>query len=163
MNKFEKVSYENYYDAGNPHDAKDEWEKIKLPKRGTSGSAGYDFFAPFDFVLGVGETIRFNTGIRILLDDDKFLMLCPRSGLGFKYRIQLDNTLGIIDSDYFFSDNEGQISVKLTNDGHEGKQVVIQQGEAFMQGIILPYFKTCDDNVENIRNGGFGSTDEKGC
>lgn len=26
----------------------DMWENIKLPKRSTSGSAGYDFFAPFD-------------------------------------------------------------------------------------------------------------------
>ena len=31
----------------------------------------------------------------------------PRSGLGFKFRLQLNNTVGIIDSDYYNSDNEG--------------------------------------------------------
>lgn len=166
MNKFEKVSYEKYfYCPQNAHqtcyNTKDEWTHLQLPKRGTCGSAGYDFFSPFDFSLSPGETIQFKTGIRVWLDNDKFLMLCPRSGLGFKYRVQLDNTVGIIDSDFVLSDNCGQISVKLTNDGKEGKNVVIRQGEAFMQGIILPYFKTDDDVADAIRNGGFGSTDKK--
>ena len=37
-----------------------------------------------------------------------------RSSLGFKYRLQLNNTVGIIDSDYFFSDNEGHIFYQTT-------------------------------------------------
>ena len=45
----------------------------------------------------------------------------PRSGLGFKYRLQLNNTVGIIDSDYFYSDNEGHIFSKITNDSNENK------------------------------------------
>lgn len=161
MNKFEKVSYNQYCDLENVWSRKDEWENIRLPVRSTAGSAGYDFFAPFSFVLNVGDTIRIKTGIRVQLDEDKFLMICPRSGLGFKYRIQLDNTIGVIDSDYFFSDNEGQISVKLTNDGRGGESVSIKKGEAFVQGIIVQYFKTCDDISSKVRNGGFGSTDNK--
>ena len=47
--------------------------------------------------------------------------MLSRSGLGFKFRLQLNNTVGIIDSDYFYSDNEGHIFAKLTNDTNENK------------------------------------------
>lgn len=94
----------------------------------------------------------------MLLDEDKFLAIYPRSGLGFKYRMQLDNTVGIADSDYSGSDNEGHIFVKITNDGREDKTIHINKGEAFAQGIITQYFVTIDDETNGIRNGGFGST-----
>lgn len=86
-------------------------------------------------------------------------MCLPRSGLGFKYRLQFDNSVGIIDSDYSRSDNEGHIFAKLTNDGREGKTVSIKQGQAFMQGIINRYFVVDEDATEGVRNGGFGSSD----
>lgn len=121
-------------------------------------SAGYDFFAPFSFALKPGETIKIPTGIRVLLDEDKFLALYPRSGLGFKFRLQLDNTVGIIDADYSGSDNEGHIFAKITNDGKNGRTVSVAQGQAFMQGVIQQYFKVEGDTADDIRNGGFGST-----
>lgn len=159
MNKFEKVSFEQYANSiGGDVDLHTEYENIKLPKRATTGSAGYDFFAPFDFELDVGETIKIPTGIRVLLDSDKFLAIYPRSGLGFKYRLQLDNSVGVVDSDYSWSDNEGHIFIKITNDGREGKTIHINKGEAFAQGIITQYFVTIDDETNSIRNGGFGST-----
>ena len=72
--------------------------------------------------------------------------------------MQLNNTVGIIDSDYYFSDNEGHIFAKITNDSNENKTVVISKQTSFMQGIFVEYGITVDDNVEAIRNGGFGST-----
>ena len=86
------------------------------------------------------------------------LKLYPRSGLGFKYRLQLNNTVGIIDSDYYNSDNEGHIFAKITNDSNEGKTVEIAEGTGFMQGIFIEYGITLDDEVTDVRNGGFGST-----
>ena len=86
------------------------------------------------------------------------LHLYPRSGLGFKFRLQLNNTVGIIDSDYFNSDNEGHIFAKITNDSNEGKVLKLQAGEGFMQGIFLEYGITEDDDAGGVRNGGFGST-----
>ena len=161
MNKFEKVSFEQYAKSiGDDVDIRNEYDNIKLPKRATIGSAGYDFFAPFGFKLEVGETIKIPTGIRVFLDDDKFLAIYPRSGLGFKYRIQLDNTVGIIDSDYSQSDNEGHIFIKLTNDGKTNKSIHINSGDAIAQGIIQQYFITEDDAATGRRNGGFGSTDK---
>ena len=85
-------------------------------------------------------------------------MLYPRSGLGFKYRLQLNNTVGIIDSDYFHSDNEGHIFAKITNDSNEGKTLSLEKGAGFMQGIFVEYGITVDDDVTASRNGGFGST-----
>ena len=66
--------------------------------------------------------------------------------------------MGIIDSDYFNSDNEGHIFAKITNDSNEGKVLKLQAGEGFMQGIFLEYGITEDDDADGVRNGGFGST-----
>lgn len=134
------------------------YEKIKLPKRATKGSAGYDFYAPFSFALAPGQTIKIPTGIRAKMEENWVLKIYPRSGLGFKFRLQMNNTVGIIDSDYFYSDNEGHIFVKLTNDSNEGKTVEVEAGTGMVQGIFLEYGITVDDEAEGVRNGGFGST-----
>ena len=171
--KFEKVSFGQFSDSWNDifqREEKDEsenrneevikviYDQIKLPKRATSGSAGYDFFAPVDLTLNPGETIKIPTGIRVWMEPEWVLKCYPRSGLGFKFRLQLNNTVGIIDSDYYNSDNEGHIFAKLTNDSNEGKTVQIKAGEGFMQGIFVEYGITVDDSVTDVRNGGFGST-----
>ena len=131
---------------------------IRLPERATKGSAGYDFFSPVAFSLMPGASIKVPTGIRAEMEEGWVLKLYPRSSLGFKYRLQLNNTVGIIDSDYFYSDNEGHILAKITNDSREERTVEIQAGMGFMQGIFLEYGITMDDDARGIRNGGLGST-----
>ncbi len=164
MAKFMKVSFDNFCSAwaedfgGTQEDIKDVYDAIKLPCRATSGSAGYDIFAPLDIKLEPGQTIKIPTGIRCEIDDGWVLKIYPRSGLGFKFRLQLNNTVGVIDSDYFYSDNEGHIFVKMTNDSNEGKVVEVKAGQGFAQGIFVEYGITYDDDVSEIRNGGFGST-----
>ena len=160
MAKFLKVSEENFIsslDGFSKDESKKIYEDIKLPLRATKYSAGYDFYAPFDFTLKPGETIKIPTGIRAKMREDYALFLLPRSGLGFKYRLQLNNTIGLIDADYFYSDNEGHIFAKITNDSNEGKVISVKKGEAFIQGVFLSYGITEDDEVNTIRNGGFGS------
>lgn len=161
--QFEKVSFEQFKKDfenlyGNAFDTKIIYDKIKLPKRATSGSAGYDFFTPIDIYLSPQKTINIPTGIRVKMDDGWVLKCYPRSGLGFKCRLQLNNTVGIIDSDYYYSDNEGHIFAKITNDSNEDKVVAVKTGEGFMQGVFVQYGITVDDNADGIRNGGFGST-----
>ena len=136
----------------------DIYENIKLPKRATAGSAGYDFYAPVSLCIKPGETVKIPTGIRVEMEQEWVLKCYPRSGLGFKYRLQLNNTVGIIDSDYFYSDNEGHMFAKITNDSNENKTVELKSGEGFMQGIFVEYGITVDDDVTAVRNGGFGST-----
>ena len=162
--QFSKVSFENFCDSwaedfgGTPEEIKAVYEEINLPRRATSGSAGYDIFSPFDFTLKPGETVKIPTGIRCEIDEGWVLKVYPRSGLGFKFRLQLNNTVGIIDSDYFYSDNEGHIFIKITNDSNEGKTVEVKKGQGFAQGIFVEYGITYDDDVTDVRNGGFGST-----
>lgn len=163
--KFHKVSLEQFkkdwidtFGLDEEANIEEIYENIKLPRRATAGSAGYDFFAPVRLILEPGETLKIPTGIRVEMDPEWVLKCYPRSGLGFKYRLQLNNTVGIIDSDYFYSDNEGHMFSKITNDTNEEKTIDIAQGEGFMQGIFVEYGITVDDDVTDVRNGGFGST-----
>lgn len=163
--RFDKVSEKQFLEGWMdtfpgtlPEQAKTIYENIRLPRRATAGSAGYDFFSPISFTLQPGQTIKIPTGIRVEMEQDWVLLLFPRSGLGFKYRLQMNNTVGVIDSDYFYSDNEGHIFAKITNDSNEEKVLSIEEGDGFIQGIFMMYGITVDDDVKEVRNGGFGST-----
>ena len=165
--KFEKVSYEqfekDYIDCfgETSENIREIYDEIKLPKRATTGSAGYDYYSPVDITLKPGETVKIPTGIRCRMENGWVLMNYPRSGLGFKYRLQLNNTVGVIDSDYYGSSNEGHIMSKMTNDSNEGKVVEIKQGTGFMQGIFMEFGICEDDDADAVRDGGFGSTTAK--
>ena len=164
--EFSKVSWERYRKDNTPatelgydeDDFKKMYDGIALPQRATTGSAGYDFRAPFSFLLDPGQTMIVPTGIRCKIKDGWVLTVFPRSGLGFKYREMLANTVGIVDSDYYGSDNEGHIFLKIVNASTEHKRLVIHAGDAFAQGIFLPYGITESDDVQTVRNGGMGST-----
>ncbi len=129
-----------------------------LPRRATAGSAGYDFYLPCAIRLQPGESVKVPTGVRVRIDEGWVLKIYPRSGLGFKFRLQLNNTVGIIDSDYYGADNEGHILIKLTNDSREGKVVDLPAGAAFAQGVFVEFGITEDDDADAVRSGGFGST-----
>ena len=180
--KFEKVSYEQFFedfvkvfnisDTRELEDGTHEiidlhpivtkvYDSIKLPKRATMGSAGYDFFVPIDLDIVPNTTVKVPTGIRCKMKKNYVLQIYPRSGLGFKYRLQLDNTVGIIDSDYYNADNEGHIVIKITNDTQEGKTIELKQGDGFAQGIFNKYYLAKENRVNTKRNGGFGSTNQK--
>lgn len=106
VGKFEKVSLEQFKTSikdefgacFTDEEIEEMYEKIKLPRRATTQSAGYDFFAPFDFTLHQNEVIKIPTGIRALIDDGWFLACYPRSGQGFKSFAGLANTVAIIDA-----------------------------------------------------------------
>ncbi len=161
---FERVSEmqfaQGWLDAigGDAPRAQHIFSTIRLPERATAGSAGYDFFAPETFALPPGASLRIPTGIRVKIAAGWLLAIFPRSGLGFKYRLQLDNTVGIIDSDYYHADNEGHIFIKITNDSKDGKTLTVPAGEGFAQGIFLPFGLAEGDHAQAERHGGFGST-----
>lgn len=151
-----------------------------MPRRATRGSAGYDFFAPYDIVLEPGKETFVDTGVRFdgrevpivsmsLLNvvvsrevgtkwyqDSEFrphlwaMMLLPRSGLGTKYGVRFVNTIGLIDMDY-----RDTIKATLVCD----KPVTIKRGERFMQGVVVPVAQFRDEiRPEAERHGGHGST-----
>ena len=174
MIKFEKISLfqwiddaaKLYYEKDADELSEDElrlicavYRNIKLPIRATTSSAGYDFFVPCH--VSISKTpVLIPTGIRFVTDEPNVvLQLYPRSGLGFKYGSYLCNTVGIIDSDYYFAENQGHIFIKLTNCGD--KPLTVEQGNAFAQGVFVEYGITIDDDATEERTGGFGSTDKK--
>lgn len=163
--KFGKVSYEQFKSAlkicvdkkFTEDEIKDIYNNIKLPKRATAGSAGYDFYCPIDKSLLPQEDMVIPTGIRCEMNEHLALFIYPRSGLGFKNYMRLANTVGVIDSDYSFSDNEGHIMIKVRNESKD-RTLELEQGKGFAQGILTNFYKTDDDNATDTRNGGFGST-----
>ena len=162
--RFEHVSAQQFaldWENAFPKSHAPDVHRIPLPVRATVGSAGYDLYSPCDFVLLPGEQILIPTGIRVQIVEGWLLALFPRSGLGFKYRFQLDNSVGIIDSDYYRAKNEGHILLRMTNDTREGKTLSVRVGEGIAQGIFLPYGITVDDQATGVRIGGFGSTTQR--
>lgn len=149
---------------------------VKMPRRATKGSACYDFFAAKDIVIKKGEWTEFGTGVsldgteKVVMNfrrhnpqtgfdetvqyecPDWVLMMYPRSGQGFKYRVRIANTVGIVDRDY-----RDEIRCKLTAD----EDITIPKGTAYAQAMLAPFLVLCDEEApEEERRGGFGSTDK---
>lgn len=176
--KFEKVSFEQFKkDCGlttTDDLLKEIYDNIKLPQRATSGSAGYDFYLPFNTCLMLDSKYVIPTGIRCKIKDGWVLSLYPRSGLGFKFGVRLSNTVGIIDSDYYNSSNEGHIILSFETGSYDNyrdnlekyseygsRTVRLSAGSAICQGIFTKFGITEDDSpATEKRDGGFGSTDK---
>jgi dUTP pyrophosphatase len=162
--KFEKVSMHQFTEdfvnciGGNIFAAESLYANVRIPVRATGGSAGYDIISPVSFILAPGESIKIPTGLRVKMEPGWMLLILPKSGLGSKFRLQLDNTMGLIDSDYYDAANEGHIMVPVTNDSKSGKTLTLEAGKAFVQAVLVPYGITEDDCAEGVRQGGFGST-----
>ena len=156
MRKFEKVSIEEfskYYDES-------LYEEYDLPKRMTSHSAGYDFFAIEGFTIKPGEIKKIPTGYKATFGNDEMLMLLVRSSMGFKYNVRMTNQVGVIESDYYNNvDNKGHMFVSLQNEGD--KDFVVKKGDAYTQGIFTKFLICDDDNVTSKREGGLGSTNNE--
>lgn len=169
------ATFPYFEDKEKSAELKSMYDGIILPTRSTEYSAGYDFYAPFAFTLKPGNTIKIPTGIRVDINQAWFLLACPKSGLGCKYHVKFANTIGIVDSDYAFADNEGHIFLELEipplipcvpntcfkQDLKTSLQdMTIDVGNKFAQGIFLPYgvVENDDKTVKSKRTGGFGST-----
>ena len=164
--KFEKVSFDRFQKDWlkafpETENVQAVYDSIVLPQRATAGSAGYDFYVPAAVTFPKDASVLVPTGIRARMAEGWVLAIFPRSGLGFKHRIGLDNTVGIIDADYYGSSNEGHIMIKMSCTAHDaGHSATVAAGDGFAQGIFLPFGIT-DDAADGVRDGGFGSTTKK--
>ena len=168
MIQFEKVSYDTFRAACrklNPRmqdpDIQKAYDAITIPKRGTKGSAGYDFVTPFPFKIGFWKRLlRKQTviplGIKAMMPPDVVLLLMPRSGTGFKTGTALSNTIGVIDSSYYNNpSNEGHMMVSFDPGFANWKA---KRGDRIIQGIFVDYWTADDEDGLGERTGGFGST-----
>lgn len=133
-------------------------EDTRLPKRSTKNAAGYDFYAPCDFVIPAGgssDIIRFNVKVHMIHSD--YLQLKIRSGLSLKHGLIMLGS-GVIDADFADNpDNDGNIATKFFNTSDEDYHV--KKGDRVCQGIFMKHYRTHDDEGCDIqRGGGYGST-----
>lgn len=132
----------------------------KLPTRGSSNSAGYDFYYTGDreVLISPGQSYSFETGIKVFMPSNEFLAVYIRSSIGIKRKLVLSNITPIIDSDYYNNeDNEGNIILSITNIGDTTQS--IKPGERIAQGIFQRYYTVTDDDTKaSKRVGGVGST-----
>lgn len=163
VGQFHKVSLEQFIkdfqteEDATENEIKEIYENVlTTPVRSSIGSAGHDFVLTKDINLNPGDSVMIHTGIRVEIIPGWVLVIAPRSGLGSKFRMQIDNTVGIIDGDYFGADNEGHIMIKITNDGD--KVLSLKAGDRFVQGVFLLYGVTKDDVPLGKRTGGLGSS-----
>ena len=168
---FEKVSFEEFSKGVNKHNSGLSEEEIKVlynnlkyPCRSTLHAGGYDFYTPYDFVIKPGETKVVPTGFKVHMNGDEVFNLFVRSGTGFKYNVRLSNQIGIIDADYYDNvNNEGHMFVSFTNHGDKEWVNKVSEDSKIVQGLFMRYYKTVDDNnLNKVREGGFGSTSKKG-
>lgn len=136
-------------------------DTVRLPERSTAGSAGYDFFAVEETtILPFAENSKptmVRTGVKVQLDEGKFLMLANRSSNPKKLNLVIPNSVGVIDEDYYNNeDNEGEIAFTFYNVGEE--PVTLKPGDKLGQGLIMSYYVVEDDQADGVRTGGFGST-----
>ena len=131
-----------------------------LPARATKGSVGYDLFSPYDRAVTVPAHgyAEFPLGIRCRIKPGEFLLILPRSSMGFNGRhVSLTNTAGVIDSDYYGNaSNGGEISIRLFNASDE--DYAIPPHGRVAQAIFLKYDLADGDSAGGRRDGGFGST-----
>lgn len=147
MRKFEFVSRMNGVAIGH----------AKLPERSTAISAGYDFYNPEEVEIQAGQIKYVKTGVKAVFPEGEMLMLCNRSSNPKKKGLVLANGVGIVDSDYYNNpENEGEIAFAFMNITNE--PVVIEAGEKLGQAIFVKFGIVDDDNAEDSRIGGFGST-----
>jgi dUTP pyrophosphatase len=124
------------------------------PMRATEGSAGYDLSSAVDAVIPPNGRLAVSTGISIGLPEGTYGRVAPRSGLAYKFGI--DVFAGVIDQDY-----RGEVKCILYNSGD--KPFAIKAGDRIAQ-LVLEVIKIPDVAVvleidDTVRgSGGFGST-----
>lgn len=124
----------------------------KLPERQTKASAGYDFYVIEDIEIPAFGTVMLPTNVKAYMQEDEVLMLYARSSLAIKRGLILQNTTGIIDSDFF--PHEIKVALRNTTD----QPVKLLKNERCAQGIFLKYLISDNGNLDNTRDGGIGST-----
>ena len=124
----------------------------KLPERQTKASAGYDFYVIEDVEIPAYGTVMLPTNVKAYMQENEVLMLYARSSLAIKRGLILQNTTGIIDSDFF--PHEIKVALRNTTD----KPVKLLKNERCAQGIFLKYLVSDNGNLDNTRDGGIGST-----
>lgn len=131
--------------------------EITLPTAGTSKAMAYDFYSTGEWRVPPNAIVKIWTDVKAYMQDDEGLILNVRSSMGGKF--MLANTQGWIDMDYYSNEsNDGNIGIFLKNISDEVQ--VINRGDRIAQGVFIKYLSADNGNTDNVRTGGFGSTNK---
>lgn len=131
--------------------------EVNLPTRGSSTAMAYDFYAPETYSVMPNEIVKVWTDVKAYMQNNECLIINVRSSMGGKF--MLANTSGWIDSDYYSNEsNDGNIGVFLKNISNEVQ--TINKGDRIAQGAFFNFLVADNGNTDNIRTGGFGSTNK---
>ena len=130
-------------------------ENARLPECGSQYAAGYDLFSAENTVIPAHDRALVKTGIQVLLPQETYGRIAPRSGLSLKKSIDIG--AGVIDPDY-----TGELSVLVINNGNENYNVSVHDriAQLICEKIAFPGIKE-EENLKLITergSGGFGST-----
>ena len=154
-----KVEIHNYNNKIRGFERVSGFDKAVLPARKTAGSCGYDIhiYSATPTTIKPHESKVFYTGIKAYMPSDEFLAIYIRSSIGIKKNLMLKNSVCIIDEDFYSNkDNEGHIIIALYNYGDE--PVTLEPFERVAQGVFQKYGVVDNDNADQTRTGGIGST-----
>ena len=133
-------------------------DEIILPTRGSSTAMAYDFYAPETYSVMPNEIVKIWTDVKAYMQENECLIVNVRSSMGGKF--MLANTSGWIDADYYSNEgNDGNIGVFLKNISNETQ--TISKGDRIAQGAFFNFLVADNGNTNNIRTGGFGSTNKQ--
>lgn len=126
-----------------------------MPTKGTEKSGAYDIYMPEPGLVD-GESRLYGLGFAAEVPENHVALILPRSGTGAKYGLELNNTCGVIDSDYR---GEWKAALRTKNT----KAFSWQAGERLLQFLIVPVstvkLELVTELTETDRgNGGFGSS-----
>lgn len=128
---------------------------LPLPTRGSAGAAGYDVRSTQALTIQPGEQVAIPTGFAWEIPPGWCGMVCPRSGLAIRHR--LDKRAGLIDEDF-----RGELVVVLVNEHLQTFEV--KPGERIAQMVIVPCLQADIVELDAFESGtargvgGFGST-----
>ena len=126
-----------------------------MPIKGTEKAGAFDIYMPEPGAVSNNGTKMVNLGFAAAVPEGHVALLLPRSGVGSKYGVELNNTCGVIDSDYR---GEWKASVKT-----KGGLFRWDTEDRVLQFLIVPVadvqLELVDELGETKRSdGGFGST-----
>lgn len=131
--------------------------EITLPTAGSRRAMAYDFYANANYTVYPNEIAKVWTDVKAYMQDNECLILNVRSSMGGKF--MLANTQGWIDADYYSNEgNDGNIGVFLKN--ISDKVQTINKGDRIAQGAFFNFLVADNGNTDNVRTGGFGSTNK---
>lgn len=127
-----------------------------MPVKATSGSGAFDTYMPRAGYVSGNQVKMIGLGFAAEVPKDHVALLMPRSSVGAKHGLELNNTVGVIDSDY-----RGEWKVALRT--KSGAPFHWADDERLIQFLIVPVanvqLELADELDDTDRGtGGFGST-----